>query len=190
VEHRDAAVRQRRRAGARGACRVGRGEITGRQDQRKDFESYVHVKLPEIYESSGRDLMCYTHRPNRDASCHNFHGSETRTKEVITEAGRHPPAYYGLVGGISRVWPSAAGEVWLMRLVTTLITALFVTMSVRALLRIPAPRIGLLALLVALTPMVLAFGGVVNPNGAFVAWLLAIDRSGATADDDLPGLRV
>lgn len=146
------------------AAAVGRGELTGRQDQRKNFESFVYVKLPEIYESAGRNLMCFAHRPNRDASCHNFDGSETRTKEVVTEAGRHPPAYYGLVGGISRVWPSAAGEVWLMRLVTALITALFVTVSVRALLRIPAPRIGLLCLLVALTPMVLAFGGVVNPN--------------------------
>jgi hypothetical protein len=146
------------------AAAVGRGELTGRQDQRKDFESYVYVKLPEIYESAGRNLMCFAHRPNRDASCHNFDGSETRTTEVVTEAGRHPPAYYGLVGGISRVWPSAAGEVWLMRLVTALITALFVTMSVRALLRIPTPRIGLLGLVVALTPMVLAFGGVVNPN--------------------------
>jgi Predicted membrane protein (DUF2142) len=146
------------------AAAVGRGELTGRQDQRKNFESYVWVNLPEIYESSGRNLMCYAHRPNRDVSCHHFEGSETRTKEVITEAGRHPPAYYGLVGGISRVWPSAAGEVWLMRLVTVLITALFVTMSVRALLRIPSPRIALLALLVAITPMVLAFGGVVNPN--------------------------
>jgi Predicted membrane protein (DUF2142) len=146
------------------AASVARGELLGRTPRSEELKGYTYVRLPRIYESAGRHLNCFARAPNRDASCHHFDGSETRTKAMLTEAGRHPPAYYGLVGGISRVWPSAAGAVWLMRLVTVLITALFVTMSVRALLRTAAPRVALTGLAVAVTPMVLAFGGVVNPN--------------------------
>jgi hypothetical protein len=146
------------------AASVARGELLGRTPRSDELKGYTYVKLPRIYESSGRDLNCFARAPNRDASCHHFDGSESRTKSMLTEAGRHPPAYYGLVGGVSRVWPSAAGAVWLMRLVTVLITALFLTMSVRALLRTPARRVALTGLAVAVTPMVLAFGGVVNPN--------------------------
>ena len=146
------------------AASVARGELLGRTPRSDKLKGYTYVRLPRIYESAGRNLNCFALRPTRDASCHHFDGSETRTKSMLTEAGRHPPTYYGLVGGISRVWPSAAGSVWLMRLVTVLITALFVTMSVRVLLRTATPRVALTGLAVAVTPMVLAFGGVVNPN--------------------------
>jgi hypothetical protein len=57
------------------------------------------------------------------------------------------------------VWPTAAGAVMLMRLTTALITALFVAIAVGAPSRTPAPRLALAGLLVALTPMVLSFGG-------------------------------
>jgi Predicted membrane protein (DUF2142) len=59
--------------------------------------------------------------------------------------------------------------------VTVLITALFVAFAVRALSRTASPRVALVGLAVALTPMVLSFGSAVNPTapetaGAIATW--------------------
>src|SRR5262249_49325565 len=116
------------------AASIARGELVGKTPRSKLLKGYTFVRLPAIYEDAGRDLNCFARHPNRDASCDTFTGSESRTKEVITEAGHHPPAYYAVVGGVSRIWPGAAGAVYLMRLTTLLITAPFVPCPV------PAPR--------------------------------------------------
>jgi hypothetical protein len=155
------------------AAAIARGELTGTTPRSKLLKGYTYVRLPAIYYSAGHHLNCFARRANRDASCHNFNGSETRTRSVITEAGHHPPTYYAVVGGISKLWPTAAGAVYLMRLTTVLITAAFVTMASTALSRTAAPRLALVGLLVALTPMVLAFGGTVNPSALEVAAAVA-----------------
>jgi hypothetical protein len=155
------------------AASIARGELVGKTPRFKALKGYTFVRLPGIYNSAGHKLDCFARKPNRDASCHRFTGSETREREVITEAGRHPPAYYAVVGVVSRVWPSAAGAVYLMRVATVLITALFVAIAVRALLRAAAPRVALVGLAVALTPMVLAFGGAVNPTALETAAAIA-----------------
>ena len=87
------------------AASVARGELVGKTPRSKLLKGYTFVRVPAIYDHAGRHLNCFARRPNRDASCHTFTGSESRTKEVITEAGHHPPAYYAVVGGVSRVWP-------------------------------------------------------------------------------------
>jgi Predicted membrane protein (DUF2142) len=114
------------------AASVARGELVGKTPRSKLLKGYTFVKLPAIYDAAGDNLNCFARKPTRDASCHSFSGSESKTKEVITEAGRHPPAYYAVVGGISRLWPTAPGAVYIMRFVTVLITALFVAFAVRA----------------------------------------------------------
>ena len=155
------------------AASVARGELVGKTPRSKLLKGYTFVKLPAIYDAAGDHLNCFARKPNRDASCHSFTGSESKTKEVITEAGRHPPAYYAVVGGVSRVWPSAAGAVYLMRLATVVITALFAAFAVRALSRMSSPRIALAGLAVALTPMALSFGSAVNPTALETAAALA-----------------
>ncbi len=155
------------------AAAVGRGEFSGRTPDSDDLKGYVYVTLPAIYESSGRNVGCFVRDEDIDASCFSFQGSETRTTSMITEAGRHPPAYYAVVGTVSRIWPTAAGATYLMRATTVLITALFVTMAVRALSRMATPHIALAGLAVALTPMVLTFSGAVNPNALEIAAALA-----------------
>ncbi len=146
------------------AASVARGELVGKTPRSKLLKGYTFVELPAVYNAAGRHLNCFARKPNRDASCHTFTGSQTKTKEVLTEAGHHPPAYYAVVGGVSRIWPTASGAVYLMRFVTALITALFVAIAVRVLVRLAAPRLALLGLAVALTPMVLSFGAAVNPT--------------------------
>jgi uncharacterized membrane protein len=155
------------------AASIARGELIGKTPRSKALKGYTFVRLPAIYNSAGHKLDCFARKPNRDASCHTFTGSETRERDVITEAGRHPPAYYAVVGAVSRVWPSAAGAVYLMRVATVLMTALFVALAVRALSRAAAPRVALVGLAVALTPMVLSFGGAVNPSALETAAAIA-----------------
>src|SRR5205085_234007 len=155
------------------AASVARGELVGKTPRSKLLMGYTFVKLPAIYDAAGDHLNCFARKPNRDASCHSFTGSESKTKEVITEAGRHPPAYYAMVGGISRLWPNAPGAVYLMRFATVLITALFVAFAVGALSRMASPRVALVGLAVALTPMVLSFGAAVNPTAPETAAAIA-----------------
>jgi hypothetical protein len=153
------------------AASVARGELVGRTPSSKELNGYTIVRLPSIYKSTIHN--CFSRFSENDASCLNLKGSETRTTEMITEAGHHPPAYYAVVGGISRIWPRAAGAVYLMRFTTVLITAFFVTTAVRALLRLAAPRIALVGLAIALTPMVLSFGSAVNPTALETAAAIA-----------------
>jgi Predicted membrane protein (DUF2142) len=155
------------------AASIARGELVGKTPRSDQLKGYTLVRLPTVYEDAGRDLNCFARKPNRDASCDTFTGSESRTKEMLTEAGRHPPAYYAVVGGVSRIWPSASGAVYLMRLTTVVLTALFVAFAVRALSRMASPRVALVGLAVALTPMVLSFGSAVNPTALETAAAIA-----------------
>jgi hypothetical protein len=153
------------------AASVARGELIGRAPRSKDLTGYTVVRLPAIYKSSIHN--CYSLFPEINASCVTLKGSETRITDVITEAGHHPPAYYAVVGGFSRVWPRATGAFYLMRLTTVLVTAFFVALAVRALFRLATPRIALVGLAVSLTPMVLSFGAAVNPSALETAAAIA-----------------
>jgi hypothetical protein len=151
------------------AASVARGEITGRTPRPKVLVGQTFVRLPAIYASASSHLECFAGKPKIDASCHKFTGSETKIGSILTEAGHHPPAYYAVVGGVSRLSPTATIAVYLMRLTTAIITALFVTMAVSALRRMSVPRSVLVGLAVSLTPMVLAFGSVVTPSALEIA---------------------
>ena len=155
------------------AASVARGELVGKTPRSKLLKGYTFVELPAVYNAAGRHLNCFARKPNRDASCHTFTGSQTKTRQVLTEAGHHPPAYYAVVGGVSRIWPTASGAVYLMRFVTALITALFVAIAARVLVRLAVPRLALQGLAVALTPMVLSFGAAVNPTALETAAAIA-----------------
>ena len=87
------------------AASIARGELFGKKPRSNLLKGYTFVQLPAVYEDAGRHLNCFARKPNRDASCDTFQGSESRTKEVITEAGNHPPTYYAVVGGVSAVVP-------------------------------------------------------------------------------------
>src|SRR5262249_6397061 len=76
------------------AASIARGEVVGKTPRSKLLKGYTFVRLPAIYEDAGRHLNCFARHPNRDAPCHTFPGSESRTKEVITAAGPHPTPYH------------------------------------------------------------------------------------------------
>ncbi len=153
------------------AAAVARGQLTGEEPDSasRARKGFLFVDLPEAYRLSSVDAGCFATKSNHDAACFSIKGSETRNEPVATEAGHHPAAYYAVVGLISRLAPTAAGAVYLMRVTTALMTAVLLTIAVSALSRLPGARIALAGLMVALTPMVLSFGGAVNPSAPEIA---------------------
>ena len=98
--------------------------------------------------------------------------------DVETYAGQYPPLYYALVGLPSLflpAWPALTA----MRLVSTTLTAAFVSWGLFRLSRIPGNRAGVWGAAIALTPMTLFLGASVNPAGfeivaAFSFWAAAL----------------
>ena len=154
------------------------GELTGREprgrlDKQLDpvRESVRLVRAPEIYlPVSGPP--CYAHHKDITA-CFNIIGSG-RDTDVPTYAADQPPAYDAVVGIVSWVRTPGAGTVYFMRLLSALITGAFIATAITALRRTSAPTLMAAGLVIALTPMVLFMGSVVNPNGVEIGASIAL----------------
>jgi hypothetical protein len=104
---------------------------------------------------------------------------------VTTYVGRYPPLYYAIVGVPSLAWHTDVAD-YLMRLVSGLLSALFLGLALALATVWSHSRLLVLAVAVAATPMVFIWGSVVNPSGLEIAtavcvWtgglILVLDRS-------------
>jgi len=95
-----------------------------------------------------------------------------------TTAGHYNPVYYAAVG-----WPSLFFDgfhgMYLVRLMSALLNSLLLAGAFTIAAQWRRPALALAGLAVAVTPMVLFLGGVVNPNGiesssAILAWTAAL----------------
>jgi hypothetical protein len=169
------------------AASVSRLQLVGDEDPR--FEDHLVVEAPRSFRVAGGEVSCYAFMRNVSASCADF-PDDTSVGGVPTSAGRHPPAYYAFAGIPSLVFENALG-VYLMRVVSALLTAAFVASSLLTIERLRSPRIGALAILVCVTPMLLFVGGVVNPSAAeipaalclWVAGLVLVSGATTAIDD-------
>jgi hypothetical protein len=164
------------------AAAIARGEWTGDEPQDDDApQAALEVTVPEFFAT---DPGCFAFRRGVPASCLIF--GNDHDADVLTTAGRHPPAYYALIGVTSRGLPPGGLSVRLMRLAGVLLTGAFVASAVRALRRTAEPRLAACGLLVATTPMVLFVSGVVNPSGPEIAAAIALWASGAVLVSKAP----
>jgi len=153
------------------------GQLTGDTDTarlREQIEvtpEVLRVRIPEIDRDD--DSGCFAFQPNATAVCAHIEGS-TRDVDALTSAGRHPPAYYGVVGLASWLYHPGPGSLYLMRFLSVLITAALVATTITALWRTALPRLVALGVLFAVTPMVLFVGSSVNPNGPEIAAAIAL----------------
>ena len=150
------------------AAAVARGELTGTEPAaRSDIRpGSLLVDVPAVYARAG-DVGCFAFYRNTTAACFTFSGS-TRDAPVATSAAKYPPTYYAVVGLPSLALPSAGG-VYLMRLLSTLLFAALLASAVVTVECFATPWIVALGLAVAITPMMLFLGGLVNPNGLEIA---------------------
>jgi hypothetical protein len=163
----------------RGAGLV-RGEVLGTDKQLGQPPNALvvsAVRLPHVFSHAESVFLCYVHQPRIDARCAPAFSDPVRSDtEVLTAARRYPPLYY-LVALPTLVEPNAFG-VHLTRALSGLVAAALLASGLAAALSSRRPVALAAGGLVAITPMVLYLGGVVNPNGleavaAFCAWMAA-----------------
>ncbi len=96
---------------------------------------------------------------------------------AATYVGRYPPLYYALVGLPSLVW-NADAAVYLMRLLSGLLTALFLGLALALAAVWSRSRLLVLAIGLAATPTVMIFGSEVNPSGLEMATAICVWTGG------------
>lgn len=98
---------------------------------------------------------------------------DTALTAAETSAGNYNPMYYFMVG-----WPSlfmsGAPAVYAMRIVSGLIGAAFLAVSLGAAARLRRPRWPVAAAIVSITPMVLFLNGSINPNALEIVTTAAL----------------
>lgn len=138
---------------------------------------------------------CFAAQPEVPASCPagtlavNGQPRDDGLVSLTTTSGRHPPAYYAVVG-LPFALDLGVASLYLARAVSALLCAGFLASALRAAATTPRPRLPLLGVMAAMPPMLLHLTGVVNPNGieaaaALALWtcLLVLVRRPVTAPD-------
>ena len=145
------------------AVSLDHGQLIGRSIG-SDSNPNTSVTVPASIGEGSRYPVCFAFKILIPASCARpltTSGTEVR---VETSAGRYPPLYYAIVGLPSWVSESTGG-LYAMRLVSAALSALFVALAVMSICAWSRRKFMLVGVLLALTPMTLFLGGVVNPNG-------------------------
>jgi hypothetical protein len=163
------------------AVALDHGELTGETPNRRgrqrpgDDNAELIVRVPEILALANPG--CFAFKADTSAACLRVAGS-SRDVDTVTSAGRHPPAYYAVVGLASLVGSPGSRTVYLMRLIGAVITGAFIATAITALQRTSAPRLVAAGLLVAITPMVLFVSSAVTPSVPEIAAALTLWVSG------------
>lgn len=152
------------------AAAVVRNQITVQEGM--SFGHGIHVKVP-AYIANLDAQRCYKYRPDASAGCAPAIPAEDTYETIgVTTAGTYNPVYYWLVGQPS-LWLSGAPAIYAMRIISSVLTAVFLAAGFTALSRFLRPQIPVLLASVSMTPMVLFLGSGINPNSLEVAATMA-----------------
>jgi hypothetical protein len=153
------------------AVSIWYGQVSGEPvtGQAKVVRSY---RVPAVWSNP---QPCYAFRPNVTPNlCSTpMRGNPNRMARLSTYDGGFPPLYYALVGWAGRLFPSSKG-VRLMRLVSGLLSALFLAAAVRALARVIRSPLAVLGVAASATPMTFFLGGSINPSGFEITAAIAL----------------
>lgn len=125
------------------------------------------VRVPATYAQAGTTGACFIYDGAVPAGCAEPYVARAGTAEVVTTAGRYPPAYY-LFAGSATLVSDGATAVYLMRFLTVFLCAALLASAFASAreMRSAWPVTGIV---LACTPMVLFFTGAVNPQGPEIA---------------------
>jgi len=161
------------------AASLVRGQLLGRP-VKPPGDPRVVVEVPATLTAVGPG--CFAFKSEVPASCMLGWTGRPGSRLVATYTGRYPPLYYLVVGVPSLLTTGGSMLLW-MRLAGDVVNALFLTVGFAMLRRLRSPW-AMAAGAVAVTPMVLFIGAVINPSGleicsAFTLWcsLLAVLRA-------------
>lgn len=154
------------------ATAVVRGQFVGRAAAGPSSPQIV-VSVPGLYAHASRVPGCFAFKVSVAASCAKPPSGGSAPTEVQTYVGRYPPLYYALVGLPSLATVSATG-VYLMRLVSALLSAAFLALAATSIVVWSRSSLMLAGLALAATPSVFFFGGVINPSGLEISAAICV----------------
>lgn len=147
------------------AAAVARGELLGEPTDKPAVRS---VTVPKGIASS-HSWTCFAQNSEKTADCLVSVTDDWYDVSVKTSAALYNPTFYALVGWPTLFLDDASAAVMAMRLISALVTALFLAAAITAMLKFGPSRILVAAVAAAITPMVLFLNGAVNPNGFEIA---------------------
>ena len=124
---------------------------------------FTVVTVPKRFANMPDSQYCNSFAAVPD-TCPVHLGGSDRSVRALTYVGRYPPLYYGVIGLPSLLWQSDAG-IYAMRLVSGALTASLIGLAIAMAAVWSSRRVLLLGVTAVATPMLLLFGGVVNPSG-------------------------
>jgi hypothetical protein len=143
------------------AAAVVRGELVGAQTG--EGGPLLAVRVPRFIEHTDQ-ITCFVRDVENTPKCSPaIPGDATEIVSGLTSAGLYNPVYYAAVGWPSRL-TSGFKAVYGMRLVSALLTSIFLALAFSALSRVPRNKWAIMTLAAAVTPMTLFLNGSVNPN--------------------------
>ena len=151
------------------AASVVRGQFIGTVSPTGD----ELVQVPN-YVGHSQALTCFAFQPATTANCSPaVSGNPWKTVDATTTAGLYNPVYYLIVGWPSLVFHDEVG-LYAMRIVSGIVCALFLALALMVVSGWRRPVLPFLAVVLAVTPMVLFLNGSVNPNALEIATCLAV----------------
>lgn len=143
------------------AAAVARGQFQAQTAGAQGDPAVVWV--PAYFAELGPQT-CTAFKPDLTAACApQIDPANRAPAQAATTAGNYNPFYYLLVGLPSRLL-AGAPALYAMRIVSGLVSAVFMTMAFIAAVRLRGSEWPVVASAVALTPMVLLLSGSINPN--------------------------
>lgn len=152
------------------AAAVARGQFMVMEGQ--SYGHGVHVQVPS-YIANLSAQTCTAFKRDTPASCAPpIPMNDNYLTIGVTSAGLYNPMYYWLVG-LPSVVLAGAPAVFGMRVVSALLSAVFLAAGMTALTRLRRPKWPVTAGVVAMTPMVFFLCSGINPNSLEVAATMA-----------------
>lgn len=125
-------------------------------------KAFTIVSVPQSFTEFASPGTCNSLDYIPD-TCPTHLSGASRSVDALTYVGRYPPLYYALVGLPSLVSQTNAA-VYGMRLISALLTAIFVGLAIALAATYSSRRLLLMAVVLAATPMLLVFGSAVNAS--------------------------
>jgi hypothetical protein len=152
------------------AAAVVRGQVAVEPGQ--SFGNGVHVQVPSQIANLEAQ-KCFAFYRDRTADCApEIPAGDTFDAIGVTSAGTYNPLYYWVVGLPSLVMTGAA-NIYAMRIVSVVASALFYAAAFKALGQLRKPTWPTLAASVSVTPMILFLSSGINPNSIEIAATMA-----------------
>ncbi|VXB55612.1 conserved membrane hypothetical protein [Arthrobacter sp. 9AX] len=152
------------------AAAVVRGQVAVEPGQ--SFGNGVHAQVPSQIANLEAQ-KCFAFYRERTADCApEIPAGDNFNVIGVTSAGTYNPLYYWAVGLPSLVLTGAA-NIYAMRIVSVVASALFYAAAFRALGQLRKPKWPTLAASVSVTPMILFLSSGINPNSIEIAATMA-----------------